>query len=324
MQDYPLITVIIPHRKNDSIERSLDELSKVNYPADKIEIFTVVGNQPSVQRNVCIKQAKGSIIYFLDNDSEIEPDNFKFAVEAFQSNPRIGVVGGPSCARMGDSQLQNEFTYCLSSYVCVGPISHRYKPFGKIHKATEKELILCNMFIRLDVLLEVGIFNEELYPNEENELMDRIDAAGYEMIYHPGIIIHRSPRPDFLSFVNMLLSYGKGRFKHFTVFFRWQDTVFLIPTVFSIYIVSLPCINSLPKEYAAYYVLPAVIYAFLTFVFCGYSFFAFKENKYRAFLTLPFLFFSVHFFYGAGILAGFVRLFVKNKQPLFYELTIRR
>ena len=96
------------------------------------------------------------------------------------------------------------------------------------------------MFIRLDVLLEVGIFNEELYPNEENELMDRIDAAGYEMIYHPGIIIHRSPRPDFLSFVNMLLSYGKGRFKHFTVFFRWQDTVFLIPTVFSIYIVSLP------------------------------------------------------------------------------------
>jgi len=170
-------------------------------------------------------------------------------------------------------------------------------------------------------LIEVGAFNESLYPNEENELMDRIEAAEYEMIYHPGIIIHRSPRPDFLSFVKMLLSYGKGRFKHFTVFFRWKDTVFLIPAAFSIYIVSLPLLPFLQNSYTVIYALPAILYCIVTALFCNYSFFLFKENNYRAFSSLPFLFFSVHFFYGLGILGGFIRLFIKHKQRLFYEVT---
>lgn len=324
LEEYPLISVIIPHRKNDSIESSLEQIAKVDYPQERIEVFTVVGDQPSVQRNACIKESSGSIIYFLDNDSEIEPENFKLAVETFKKNPRISVVGGPSCARLGDSQIQNEFTYCLSSYICVGPISHRYKASGVVHKATEKELILCNMLIRHSTLKEVGLFNEELYPNEENELMDRIDEAGYEMIYHPGVVIHRSPRPNYISFIKMLISYGKGRFKHFTVYFRWVDTVFLIPAIFSLYIASLPFSQSLPNSLANFYYLPAIFYSLITAAFCCYSFFKFKEKKYRVFLTLPFLFFSVHFFYGLGILIGFFQLFVKKKQPVFYEVTKRK
>ena len=69
----PRISVIIPAKSEGLMSSALTALKKVKYPIEKIEVIAVYGQSPSKQRNVGIKKSKGKILYFLDNDSKINP-----------------------------------------------------------------------------------------------------------------------------------------------------------------------------------------------------------------------------------------------------------
>ncbi|MGC3958861.1 MAG: hypothetical protein QM813_13265 [Verrucomicrobiota bacterium] len=80
---------------------------------------------------------------------------------------------------------------------------------------SEKELILCNMLGRRETLLQHGGFNEVLYPNEENALMDNIQKAGGVLLYDPELFVWRRPRRTLKQFTRMLMTYGRGCAKQF-------------------------------------------------------------------------------------------------------------
>jgi len=44
-------------------------------------------------------------------------------------------------------------------------------------------LILCNLVAPQGTLLKLGGFNEALYPNEENALMDEMQKQGGKLLY---------------------------------------------------------------------------------------------------------------------------------------------
>ena len=48
---------------------------RLDYPAERLEVIVARGRQPSAQRNKAIEAAAGEWIYFLDDDSEPEPQN---------------------------------------------------------------------------------------------------------------------------------------------------------------------------------------------------------------------------------------------------------
>ncbi|MBW5381238.1 glycosyltransferase, partial [Brachyspira hampsonii] len=89
-------TIIIPHRVGENIEKTLEGVYLSNYPKEDIEIFQAEGTHPTVQRNECIKQSLGDIVYFIDNDSIVSADNIKEASIIFESNENVAVVGGPA------------------------------------------------------------------------------------------------------------------------------------------------------------------------------------------------------------------------------------
>ena len=66
-------------------------------------------------------------------------------------------------------------------------------------------MILCNLLARREDLLQLGGFNESLYPNEENALMDELQKRGGLLLYDPGLIVHRPPRPSFALFLQNAL-----------------------------------------------------------------------------------------------------------------------
>ena len=70
----------------------------------------------------------------------------------------------------------------------------RYAPVGKLRETSEKELILCNQLARRETVLRHGGFNEALYPNEENALMDDIQKHGGKLLYDPELLVYRRPR----------------------------------------------------------------------------------------------------------------------------------
>src|SRR6185503_18298754 len=167
----PTVTVIIPTRPGQEEIQAVAAARRLDYPKDRLEILVARGRQPAVQRNEALRVANGELIYFLDDDAVPSPENLRRALPHF-SNPRVKLLGGPNVCPSDAPRLEQVLAVVLSSWLAFGPSRARYEAVGQFRASSEKELILCNMMARRDAVLELGGFDEALYPNEENALMD--------------------------------------------------------------------------------------------------------------------------------------------------------
>ena len=308
------VTVIIPHRVGENIENTLAGIYMSDYDKNNIEIFQAEGTHPTVQRNECIKQASGDIVYFIDNDSMVNPNNIKKAVEIFETNENVAIVGGPAIHNVNSSK-EKYIDKCMRSYYAVGPIANRYSVNKtSSREGTDRDVILCNLFIRLNVLFEAGLFNESLYPNEENALIDKILSLGYKLMYDPQIIVKRPPRSSLRLYIKMLLNYGRGRFEQLYRDFNKKNLIFTLPAFFSFYIIFLPIVLFIflitKINFIAIYFIPFGLYFAITLLAGIIT--ALKEagfiNKIKGFFVFPYMFFITHFFYGLGFFYGIIRI----------------
>ena len=210
----PLITVIIPTRPGDAEPLALAAARRLDHPADRLEIIVARGKQPSVQRNTALRAAKGDLIYFLDDDSLPPPDNLRRVLTHF-ADAKVVMVGGPNVCPADAPPLEQSFAAVMGTWLAFGPSRARYTPVGKARTSGEKELILCNLMGRREALLAAGGFDEALYPNEENALMDELQKRGGTLRYDPEFIVHRRPRRTLGAFCKMLMNYGRGRAEQF-------------------------------------------------------------------------------------------------------------
>lgn len=322
------VSVIIPHRIGENIESTLAGVYMSDYPIDLIEIFQAEGTHPTVQRNACIKEATGDILYFIDNDSMVNPENIKNAVSIFEADSNIAIVGGPAM-----HIITNEKEYyidkCLRSFFAVGPISSRYSvKSGKARFGDDKDVILCNLFVRRDVIIAAGLFDESLYPNEENALIDKIKQLGYKLVHHPEVVVKRPPRTNKRSYIKMLLNYGRGRLEQSFRDFHFKNIIFFIPAFFTLYILLLPIVSILyflNKPFSKYlflYFVPIAFY-FLLDIVVGFIT-AIKDNgirrKIKSIFVYPYMFFITHFFYGFGFFYGLFRVISGHKRIVKFSI----
>src|SRR5207249_11576062 len=127
----------------------------------------------------------------------------------------------------------------LSSWLAFGPSRARYDSVGQARASSEKELILCNLLARRDALQELSGFDESLYPNEENALMDELQKRGGKLLYDPELIVHRRPRATLKAFAKMLLTYGRGRAEQFRSHPTFGSALNFVPPVFCLYLLLL-------------------------------------------------------------------------------------
>lgn len=173
----PFVTVVIPTRPGPLEAAAVSASRALDYPADRLEIIVARGKQPSAQRNEALRAARGDLIYFLDDDS-IPPRNNLLRGVAHFKDPQVKMLGGPNVCPPGAPLVEKVFALVLASWLAFGPSRARYAPVGKMRVSGEKELILCNLLSRRDALMSLGGFNEALYPNEENALMDGLQKRG--------------------------------------------------------------------------------------------------------------------------------------------------
>ncbi len=237
--ELPSVTVIIPARPDEPEVKAALAAQQFDYPADKLEILLARGKQPSVQRNTALRAARGDLIYFLDDDSLALPGNLRRAVEHFR-DPKVQMVGGPNLCPPEAPTVEQVFALVLSSWLAFGPSRARYAKVGRLRATSEKELILCNMVARRETLLRHGGFNEALYPNEENALMDEIQHEGGKLLYDPELFVYRRPRRNLRTFAKMLRTYGRGRAEQFRATPTFGSALNFVPPLFLIYLLTLP------------------------------------------------------------------------------------
>lgn len=287
------ITVIIPVKPGGNV-KALESLATVLYPLEFLEILVVYGSQPSLQRNAAARVARGDLLYFLDDDSQVLPGFLHRAVDHFD-NPAVAVVGGPSLTPDTDSLLQRSIGRALTSLLGGGGNRNRYRRIGKVRITDDRELILCNLCVRKDLFLSFGGLCEQLYPNEENELMDRLGKAGWSMVYDPDLAIYRSQRRTFRAFFRQMLTYGRGRGEQ-TLLSRSIKPITFAPSLFLMYLCSLPLLIN------PVYSIPLLCYALATIFVSAKE--AIKVRSIGMFSQLIIIFPALHLLYGAGVIWG--------------------
>jgi cellulose synthase/poly-beta-1,6-N-acetylglucosamine synthase-like glycosyltransferase len=265
VSDYePSVTILIAARPSQAEIKAVAASRALDYPADKLEIIVARGQQPSAQRNAALKAARGDLIYFLDDDSAPGPGNLRRAVLHFL-DPKVQMVGGPNLCPPGAPPLEQAFALVLASWLAFGPSRARYAAVGQVRESTEKELILCNLVARRETMIELGGFNEALYPNEENALMDELQKRGAKLIYDPDLLVHRRPRSNLRSFARMLMTYGRGRAEQFRLHPTPGSALNFAPPLFCLYLVALPLVLALTTM-GKLYLLPFAAYALAVLV----------------------------------------------------------
>jgi len=221
-----MITVIQACKKKETIYQK----DIVNFRG-VIEVLTPEGYRPSRQRNIAVSAAKGSIVLFLDDDSHITQKTIDRYI-AFFKNSHHQVIGGPAIIRE-----KSVFQYILTSFVGVGASRARYSALGQKRLTSEHELILCNLAIRKKCFMSLKGFNENLYPWEENDFLERAKALNISLYYDPHLITTRGMTQKTHIFLKKVFNYAEGRGK-MLAFNRIQYLValFFLPTLFLIHL----------------------------------------------------------------------------------------
>jgi GT2 family glycosyltransferase len=230
-------SIIIPVKPGGYVA-ACDHLKTILPDDLSYEILLAEGCAPSQQRNSAAREAEGDLLYFLDDDSLIAPDNLALCLNGM-SDPNIAVVGGPSITPTSDSWLQRLFGSALASAFGSGAVMNRYRATGETRKTTDKELILCNLAVRRSVFISLDGFNERLYPNEENEFLERVTAAGFSILHVPSMFVYRSQRATLKTFIRQMFSYGRGRGQQTLITSSFSITSF-IPLFFIVYLILIP------------------------------------------------------------------------------------
>lgn len=286
------ISIIIPVKPGGAVA-AIAGLKGLDPDSPDHEVIVAEGKKPSRQRNMAAREATGDILYFLDDDALVVPDALKRLAACFEDR-HVAAVGGPSLTPPGDSPFQRAIAWALSSAFGGGAIRNRYRSFGVLRDTDDRELILCNLAFRREVYLSFGGLDERLYPNEENELIDRLLHSGARLLHDPGMPVRRSQRPTLSAFIRQMKTYGKGRAEQ-TLISRRLSFKALIPALFALYAVSLVFVQ------VWWYTVPALLYCsgVLTQMLLAGS-----SQGLALALRLPLVYTLLHFCYGAGFIAG--------------------
>jgi succinoglycan biosynthesis protein ExoA len=206
------VCVVVPCEPGGDPSACLAALAALSGPEKRLigQVLLAFGGHPSRQRNLAAAKARMPWLLFLDSDSRACPGLLTGLLGAAKELGAVG-VGGPNLALEDEPPLGRHFDAVLGSWAGSGASRARYRSVGARRLAGEKELILCNLLLRRDVFLKAGGFREDLYPNEENELLNRLQAQGLRLAYEPNAAVRRPRRRSVGAFGLQAFRYGRGR-----------------------------------------------------------------------------------------------------------------
>ena len=220
--DAPRYTIIVPMAHFGADEPVLASLRALPPPAGGLQIIVAEGIHPARQRNTALGRALGEIVVFLDNDCSLGSDYWRELDRVF-AQPEVEIVGGPALLRPRAGVWEEIFHALLTHTLVVGTVASRYASRGDFRAATQTDMILCNLAVRRSIFAKIGPLSTDLYPNEENEWLDRAHLAGVRAWHDPALQVFRPQRASPWAMAHTLIRYGMGRTRQFYVS-GWKPT----------------------------------------------------------------------------------------------------
>ena len=147
----------------------------------------------SAARNKGIKEAKGDVIVYIDDDALVDTWYLSTIVDYMAAHPEIDAVGGPIIPLYEDTQEPKWMTRFTKELLCG------YLYFGEEERPFPGDRYPGggNAAYRAEVFEKVGLFNTALgrkgnglMGSEEKDIFDKMKAQGMRFMYLPKMILH--------------------------------------------------------------------------------------------------------------------------------------
>jgi GT2 family glycosyltransferase len=227
----PLVSVIVPCRNEEHyIAQCLDSIVATTYPTERLEVLVADGRSDDRTReiawsyaarypwsrvldnpgrtapialNVGIRDARGDLIVRMDAHAVYPPDYLAQLVAALQETGADNVGGRLVTLPADASAMARGISLALShpfgvgnAYFRIGARSRRWVdtvPFG------------C---FRREVFSRVGMFDEELVRNQDDEFNFRLVHRGGRVLLDPAIVAYYYARASLRQVARMYYQYG--------------------------------------------------------------------------------------------------------------------
>ncbi len=244
--------------------------------------------------NIGIKKSNGDLIIRLDAHAEYAEDYFEQIIKTF-NDTGADIVGGPMNA-VGKTNFQIAVAHVTSTVFGVGD--------SKIHKGKykgESDHVYLGAW-RRKLFDEIGYFDERLKRNQDDEFHYRARSLGKRIYLNPEIKSYYYPRSSLSKVIKQYFQYGLYKPVVLRKIKSEIKLRHLIPSLFSIYILSLP-LAFLSK----FYLLPLFAYFFIDIYFSIRA----KRNI-RIVINSLLIYPVLHLSYGFGFLSGLFKAGVRN------------
>lgn len=190
--DKQLYEVIVVDNNSTDNTLAVLEKYKSEHPDYNFRFVTETQQGVAFTRNRCIKEAKGEIIAYLDDDSKAQPGWLKLIHDFFEQHAEVYSLGGKITPYFltGIPNWYSKYFFGLVGRFDQGP---------KVKQLTGQRYPCgANMAFRAKVFDEIGYFNTALgrsgnglLANEEKDIYMRILAKGHKVFYLPDVeVLH--------------------------------------------------------------------------------------------------------------------------------------
>lgn len=325
------ITFVVPFRnEEDFIEATLESLAQQLLVDIEAEVILVDGLSSDASRAIALRYVDRSTaplrFRLVENPGRTTPAGFNLGLRLAES-PLVGfggahtlypqdylqnaynllmsgvadiVGGGHSDILSSTDDLFSRTSVCLyTTPMGAGVASyHRRKTAGYV------DTVYGGVY-RRELFDKVGVFDEQLTKNQDNELNARITSAGYRIYFDPVLNTAYVQKTNFKAFMRRALNFGRF---HPETWFRNPRSFRLrhaIPLIWTAYLGSLAVLEFIGSSRR---VLRSPLLLYLILLLGSAANLSVKKRSpIIGLLSIP-LFALYHFLYGLGTILGFGRL----------------
>lgn len=325
------VSVVIPCRnEEDFILRCLDSVFNSDYPAELIEVLVCDGNSSDktpalVQEyarqkkgvhylvnekittpfalNLGVTNSQAEVIIILGAHTELATNYISECVAVLNQMPDVWCVGGV-LHNVSSDELTASVSLAMSSPFGVGNAHFRTGA-----KDGYVDTVAFGAY-RKEVFEKIGVFDEELARNQDDEFNFRLLKNGGKIWLTTATSATYYVRSSFQKLFKQYLQYGYWKVyvnkKHKSITTLRQ----LVPAAFVLTLYALIIMVILFPYRWEYLVLFLGIYG------GGASLFALKlTESIKQFFAVLFSFFILHTSYGMGYVEGIVNFILLNRNP---------
>ncbi len=186
--------ILVDNNCTDNTRSEVDHFCNV-FPQVTLRYFVETNQGLSHARNRGIRESKGDILVYVDDDATVNPDYLKTYADWFAAHPETDAAGGPIIPHYETGSEPKWMTYfikrLLTGYLYFGD---KARPFpGDNYPGGG------NAAYRASVFEKVGLYNVQLGRNgdsltggEEKDIFDKMKREGMQFVYLPNAILYHS------------------------------------------------------------------------------------------------------------------------------------